>query len=99
MLWVIKQAAGRVYTREVFALTGYYLDLYLQKRPMEDLKKLNELALAALMLATKIEGANFPELGTEINKNTILCFEKEISGVLQYFLNPKTYVSYIDQHL
>lgn len=32
MKWVLNESTKRGYTREVFALTSYYLDLYFQKR-------------------------------------------------------------------
>ena len=58
--WLLTETTKRNYTREVLALTSYYLDLYLQKKAISDLNCLQELALAALMLATKIEGTGFP---------------------------------------
>ena len=61
--WLIAEATKRSFTREVFALTSYYLDLYFQKNGKGHQEDLHELALAALMLATKIEGTSFPELG------------------------------------
>jgi hypothetical protein len=99
MKWLQSESTKRNYTREVFALTCYYLDLYFQQLPFVELENLQLLALGALMLATKIEGLGFPEIGGQISKVKILEIEADICLSLQYFLNPKTYVSLLDNYI
>ncbi len=56
----------------MFAYTAYYFDSYLSKNDKIELKNLQVVALAALLLATKIEGTTFPKLGKEFDINEIL---------------------------
>lgn len=60
MKWLQHEVASRNYTREVFALTCYYLDMLFQNMPKVDPENIQLWALGALMLATKIEGTCFP---------------------------------------
>lgn len=62
-------------------------------------ENLQLIALGALLIAVKMEGSRFPEIGGEISKNKILEYEKLICLTLNYFLNPPTYVTLLDKYL
>jgi hypothetical protein len=51
------------YYREVFGYSSYYFDLYTSKIEKIHLNDLQNIALACLLIATKIEGVPFPKLG------------------------------------
>lgn len=80
------------YYREVFAYTTYYLDSYFARSDKLELKDYQIIALAALLIATKIEGTAFPKLGKNFDIDEIFEIEKKICIKLNYFLTPKTYV-------
>lgn len=80
------------YYREVFANTCHYLDSYLEKEEQVQLKDLQMVALAALLIATKIDGSSFPKLGEEFDIEEIMRLEVKICLRLGYFLNPRTFV-------
>ena len=61
--WLHHEATKRHLPRDVFALTTYYLDIYIPKIPSVQPDRLQLIALGALLLATKIEGAYFPDIG------------------------------------
>lgn len=87
------------YYREVLAYACYYLDLYLEKSEKVELERLQIVALSALLLATKIDGASFPKLGNNFNIEDILETEVKICLKLNYFLIPKTYVHVLNDLL
>ena len=55
------------YYREVFGYSAYYFDLYTSKIEKIASNDLHDIGLACLLIATKIEGAPFPNLGADFS--------------------------------
>ena len=92
MKWLHSEVFRQKYYREVFANTCHYFDAYLEKEEQVQLKDLQIVALAALLIATKIDGCSFPKLGEDFDVEEIMRLEVRICLRLGYFLNPKTSV-------
>jgi len=51
----MEEVSMRKLSREVFALSCYYFDLYLQKESKIDLKDLQFIGISCFLLAAKVE--------------------------------------------
>lgn len=82
------------FTRDTYALSTAFMDLFFNKRLSIDKDQLQVIGFAAVCLAGKIEeNKSIANLGGGLfGKAEILNYEFEIMKTLEYKLNPDTYI-------
>lgn len=83
-----------LYERETYCHASKYLDMFFMRGQRVQRNAFQALGLACLILAAKVNERRVPSISFQVfDRNQIFNFEKSLLLILNYRLNPVTYIS------